>query len=271
MPKAEIRDRVRDALALVELADYASRYPTELSGGQQQRVALARAIVFRPGLLLMDEPLSALDRGLRKSMQSEIRRIHRNLKTTIIYVTHDQDEALSMSDRIVLMHDGEIVQVGTPTELYDSPVNTFVANFVGESTLLRGVVDASVDGGYRVKLDSGELVACDSGRSFERGDAVVIRIRPGQLSFGSAELGAQAPRGNRGSGRGLGLSRRPLAAHRADRGGRLGDVPREHEPGQPGSGGPEGAAELAAFRRDPAPGVMAGADEEGRYPACCSS
>jgi len=186
VPRSELRQRVADALELVRLSDFAGRYPAELSGGQQQRVALARAVVFEPGLLPMDEPLSALDRGLRKSMQGEIRRIHRNLKTTIIYVTHDQDEALSMSDRIVLMHEGDIMQVGTPAELYDSPANTFVADFVGESTLLGGTVESSSGDSYRIKLASGELVDCASAQQFAAGDAVVVRVRPQHLVLADA-------------------------------------------------------------------------------------
>ncbi|MES1926673.1 ABC transporter ATP-binding protein [Salinisphaera sp. T31B1] len=136
MAKAEQAERVRDALAMVDLAGYGDRGVLQLSGGQRQRVALARAIVFEPALILMDEPLSALDKQLREIMQMELRALHRKLGATIIYVTHDQREALTMSDRIVVLRDGRIAQVGTPQTLHDSPVDSFVAEFVGESRLL---------------------------------------------------------------------------------------------------------------------------------------
>ena len=132
----ERRRRVEQAVATVRLDGLAHRYPSELSGGQQQRVALARAIVFEPGLLLMDEPLGALDRGLRESMQLEIRRIHREAGSTVVFVTHDQEEALALSDRIAVFNRGRIEQVGTGHELYLSPATLFVARFLGESTLI---------------------------------------------------------------------------------------------------------------------------------------
>ncbi|WP_173932638.1 ABC transporter ATP-binding protein [Chelativorans sp. Marseille-P2723] len=136
IPEAEIRTRVRAVLAMVQLEGFEERRIQQLSGGQQQRVALARAMVIRPDLLLMDEPLSALDRQLRKHVQLEIRRIHNEHRRTTIYVTHDQEEALVMSDRIAVMSQGRIEQVGTPTELYREPKNVFVARFLGESNLL---------------------------------------------------------------------------------------------------------------------------------------
>ncbi|GGL94837.1 ABC transporter ATP-binding protein [Nakamurella endophytica] len=136
VPRPEQARRVAEALGTVRLEGYGQRYPAQLSGGQQQRVALARAIVFRPGLLLMDEPLGALDRGLRESMQSEIRRIHREAGSTVLFVTHDQEEALALSDRIAVFHEGRIEQVGTGHELYLHPASTFVAGFLGESTML---------------------------------------------------------------------------------------------------------------------------------------
>jgi putative spermidine/putrescine transport system ATP-binding protein len=143
---AERRGRANAALELVQLAGYGARRPHELSGGQRQRVAFARAVVFEPGVLLMDEPLGALDLKLRDAMQTEIRQIQRRIGCTVIYVTHDQGEALSMSNRIVVMDRGEIQQVGTPLEIYDRPASPFVANFVGEINLLA----ASVDGGALV-------------------------------------------------------------------------------------------------------------------------
>jgi spermidine/putrescine ABC transporter ATP-binding subunit len=137
VPKHERRRRVEEALKLVDLAGYAERLPKQLSGGQQQRVALARAIVFRPSLLLLDEPFGALDRKLREQMQLEVRRMQRNLGLTAVFVTHDQEEALVISDRIAVMRGGHIAQLGTPQEIYSRPVDHFVADFIGESNLLR--------------------------------------------------------------------------------------------------------------------------------------
>ena len=134
--KAEIERRVEDALSTMQLAGYACRRINQLSGGQRQRVALARAIVFEPRILLMDEPLSALDKKLREQMQTELRQLHEKLGMTTVYVTHDQREALTMSDRIAVINGGELVQLDTPKRIYDRPVNAFVADFIGESTLL---------------------------------------------------------------------------------------------------------------------------------------
>src|SRR5215467_6167348 len=145
-PSAEIRGRVGRALDLVHLAGLGERLPRQLSGGQQQRVALARALVFDPGLLLMDEPLGALDRNLREQMKIEIKRIHRDVGVTVLYVTHDQEEALTMSDRVALMNRGRIAQLGSAEDLYERPANRFVARFIGESNLLDGRVEVA-DGG----------------------------------------------------------------------------------------------------------------------------
>ena len=136
LPKAEWPDKVRDALAMVGLGGYEGRGIAQLSGGQRQRVALARAIVFEPRLILMDEPLSALDKQLRETMQIELRELHRRIGATIIYVTHDQREALTMSDRVAILKDGRLVQIDTPERLHDSPANSFVASFIGEASLL---------------------------------------------------------------------------------------------------------------------------------------
>ena len=146
LPKAEIARRVDEALHMTRLEGFGGRAIRELSGGQQQRVALARAIVIQPDILLMDEPLGALDRQLRKEVQLEIRRMHAAKPRTTIYVTHDQEEALVMSDRIAVMRAGQIVQVGTSVELYERPVDTFIARFVGESNLLGGTVASLADG-----------------------------------------------------------------------------------------------------------------------------
>lgn len=134
--RAERQARVADALEAMQLSEHASRAPGELSGGQQQRVALARALVYRPAALLMDEPLGALDRSLRQQLQGEIARVHRETRPTVVYVTHDQEEALALSDRIAVMRGGRMEQVGTPAEIYDRPVSRFVGEFVGESTVV---------------------------------------------------------------------------------------------------------------------------------------
>ena len=153
VPRAERRRRAMEALEVVELAHKADARPTELSGGQQQRVALARALVFSPTVLLMDEPFGALDRALRERMQLEVRRIHRDLGVTIVFVTHDQQEALTMSDRIAVVERGRIAQIGTPEELYESPASIYVATFLGESNVLAGSCTGGVlttDSGVRV-------------------------------------------------------------------------------------------------------------------------
>jgi ABC-type Fe3+/spermidine/putrescine transport system ATPase subunit len=146
LPRAEIDRRVAATLALVDLAGYEGRLPRQLSGGQQQRVALARAIVFDPQLLLLDEPFGALDRKLREAMQLEVRRLQRRLGLTTVFITHDQEEALILSDRIAVMNHGRIQQAGAPRELYERPANAFVADFVGESNLLFGRIAAVRDG-----------------------------------------------------------------------------------------------------------------------------
>ena len=136
LPKSTWPERVKQALAMVELDGYQDRGVSQLSGGQRQRVALARAIVFEPRLILMDEPLSALDKQLRETMQIELRRLHRKLGATVVYVTHDQREALTMSDRVAILKDGELVQIGAPETLHNNPKDSFVASFIGDSTLL---------------------------------------------------------------------------------------------------------------------------------------
>ncbi|WP_299356845.1 ABC transporter ATP-binding protein [uncultured Shimia sp.] len=135
-PESEIREKVNEMLDLVQLTEFADRKPGQLSGGQQQRVALARALCFEPPVLLLDEPLGALDKKLRVEVQDQLKDIHRRVGTTFIYVTHDQEEALSMSDRIVIMRDGAVEQVGTPYELYEKPINEFAAGFLGKSNFL---------------------------------------------------------------------------------------------------------------------------------------
>jgi spermidine/putrescine transport system ATP-binding protein len=150
-PKAEIRERVEDVLAMVQLDDFAGRKPHQLSGGQQQRVAIARAVVKRPKMLLLDEPLSALDYKLRRTMQVELKRLQRELGITFVFVTHDQEEALSMSDRIAVLKDGYIQQLGTPREVYERPANVFTARFVGQTNFFPGRVTKIEDG--RISVD----------------------------------------------------------------------------------------------------------------------
>lgn len=176
--KAQIREKVYDALDLVKLGELAKRYPNQLSGGQQQRVALARAVVFEPGLALMDEPLGALDRQLREQMQYEIKRFQESLGITVVYVTHDQQEALVMSDRVAVMHHGRLEQVATPAELYQNPASAFVATFVGESNVLHGTVLSASSDGVEVKTRGGMSVTGTPVGAFTVGQSVVCTIRP---------------------------------------------------------------------------------------------
>jgi putative spermidine/putrescine transport system ATP-binding protein len=154
--REEVRKAVDDALAMVRMSEYAKRFPKELSGGQQQRIALARCFAYRPSVILLDEPLGALDKKLREHMQSEIRGLHKELGATFVYVTHDQDEALTLSDRICLMNQARIEQVGTPADLYDRPATRFAAGFIGHSNLLEGAVDETRGaGGEPILLAAG--------------------------------------------------------------------------------------------------------------------
>ncbi|TDB85930.1 ABC transporter ATP-binding protein [Actinomadura sp. KC216] len=176
VPKHVLKRRVAESLALVGLDGMHDRYPRELSGGQQQRVALARALVFEPRVLLMDEPLGALDRRLRANLQLEFKRIHRELGITFVYVTHDQDEALVMSDRIAVFNHGAVEQVGTAEELYERPASLFVAEFLGDSNVLPGVVVDSA-GGRRLRGDGYELALPDDA-AVTAGTSAVMMVRP---------------------------------------------------------------------------------------------
>ena len=180
VPRSEIERRVVQAMALVELRGYGERLPSQLSGGQQQRVALARAVVFDPTLLLLDEPFGALDRKLRESMQLEVRRLQRRLGLTTVFITHDQEEALVLSDRIAVMDGGVIRQIGAPDEIYDRPADTFVAQFIGESNLLVGEIAAP----DRVLLDGGTSVTV-RGLGGGRG-RVRLLVRPEKMAIDSA-------------------------------------------------------------------------------------
>lgn len=185
VPRSEIGPRVEAALRLVQLETFAKRMPDQLSGGQRQRVAMARALVNRPSVLLLDEPLGALDLQLRIAMQDELRRLHRALGNTFIFVTHDQGEAMSMSDRIAIMNRGRIQQVGTPEEIYENPTNRFVAAFVGHTNLLDGVVTACESGG-RVVLDcAGVAIPCRSAGGPEIGQRATAALRYEKVSVAS--------------------------------------------------------------------------------------
>jgi len=175
----EKRQRVEEALAIVRMSDFAKRSPTQLSGGQQQRVALARALVIKPDVLLLDEPLSNLDAKLRLEMREEIRRIHHETKLTTIYVTHDQQEALALADRIALMNEGRIEQVGAPLELYRSPKTPFVTQFLGAANFLAGTVTAVVDTGHvTVQTPAGNITCGMEGGPSLVGQTVTCLIRP---------------------------------------------------------------------------------------------
>lgn len=185
VPKSEREERVSEILELVDLGGYEDRSPDALSGGQQQRVALARALVMEPSVLLLDEPLSNLDLKLRKKMRVELKEIQNELGITTIYVTHDQEEALSMSDRVLVMNEGQSEQVASPSEIYNRPQNRFVADFIGDSNFLSGTVDNTSNGHVNVKLDSNDIVSVAENRvvpdSLTPGDQVYITLRPEEI------------------------------------------------------------------------------------------
>jgi putative spermidine/putrescine transport system ATP-binding protein len=178
VPKTEVGERVGRALDMVQLAGLGERYPAQLSGGQQQRVALARALVFEPRLVLMDEPLGALDKRLREQMQLEIKRLHRELELTVVYVTHDQVEAMVLSDRVAVFHRGHIRQLDTPRAIHEEPANGFVAQFVGETNSAMGTVEAVGPADVRLLLDTGVAVVAVSRRPARVGDRKLISVRP---------------------------------------------------------------------------------------------
>ncbi|WP_119390098.1 ABC transporter ATP-binding protein [Taklimakanibacter lacteus] len=189
-PREGIAKAVDEALSMVRLSGYGARRIWELSGGQQQRVALARALINRPAVLLLDEPLAALDRKLRHDMQIELQNLQRNVGITFLLVTHDQEEALSMSDRVCIMKDGRLVQAGTPRELYDEPVNGYVADFVGKSNFFAGTAGQASDGLIKVALVDGMKTAGRASRSTappRQGDAVLVSVRPERIRLAAAE------------------------------------------------------------------------------------
>ena len=182
--RAEAARLVREALALVRLEDYAERFPRQLSGGQQQRVALARAIVIKPDVLLLDEPLSALDAKLRVEVRTEIRGLQSSLNLTTIFVTHDQEEAVGIADRIVVMNAGKVEQVGTPREVYERPANRFVANFIGLSNFITG----RDEGGGTFRSRAGQLLRFEADRI--KGSAEALVVRPEMIELGAAPVGS---------------------------------------------------------------------------------
>ena len=187
IPTDEIEKKVANALAMVELQDFGTRMPLQLSGGQQQRVALARALVFEPRLVLMDEPLGALDKNLREQMQYGIKHIHENIGITVVYVTHDQSEALTMSNRIAVFNDGKIQQISSPDVLYEKPNSSFVAQFIGENNQLKGKVKSISGENCIITSDSGEDISALKVNIDNVGDNSLISLRPERVAINSSE------------------------------------------------------------------------------------
>jgi spermidine/putrescine transport system ATP-binding protein len=185
VPRNEHRGRIQEMLRVVELEGLDRRRTRQLSGGQQQRVALARALVNRPAALLLDEPLGALDVKLRKQMQLELKRIQIELGTTFVYVTHDQEEALAMSDRIAVMNGGRVEQIGSPREIYEHPESAFVADFIGSLNALELTVDEIVGGYALMRLGEGERVVVPAGSGIRAGDSIRVAVRPERVQIGS--------------------------------------------------------------------------------------
>ena len=183
MGKSDREAKVKRALDMVQMGDFGGRRPAQMSGGQQQRVALARALVFEPELVLMDEPLGALDKQLRETLQFEITRLAHDLGITVVYVTHDQTEALTMSDRVAVFDDGRIQQLAPPDELYEKPQNSFVAQFIGENNTLDGVVTEIGERACTVKLDSGDVIDALPVNVGKVGERTKVSIRPERVEF----------------------------------------------------------------------------------------
>jgi len=189
--KPEIAAALKRAVEMVKLTGLEARYPAQLSGGQQQRVAVARALIFQPDVVLMDEPLGALDKNLREQMQLELKHLHDQLGATIVYVTHDQSEALTMSNRVAVFHEGMVQQLDTPEAMYERPANSFVANFIGENNALPGRVEGTADGLCTVRLDTGEAVRAVAVNPAGNG-RTLVSIRPERL-----RLARDGEQGNR--------------------------------------------------------------------------
>ncbi|MDD3335251.1 MAG: ABC transporter ATP-binding protein [Eubacteriales bacterium] len=183
--KAEQKQRVEEALALVRLSGYEKRMPSQLSGGQRQRVAIARAVVLKPKVLLLDEPLGALDLKLRQEMQAELKRLQQQLKITFVYITHDQEEALNMSSRIIIIREGRIEQIGTPEEVYEHPKTLFAASFIGQSNLLRGTVSRYEENGELTLNVMGVSLPALSDEPRQKGERLALCLRPQRVRYGS--------------------------------------------------------------------------------------
>ena len=183
MGKSEREIKVKRALDMVQMGSFINRRPAQLSGGQQQRIALARALVFDPALVLMDEPLGALDKQLREHMQFEIKHLHESLGITVVYVTHDQGEALTMSDRVAVFNDGRIQQLAPPADLYERPDNSFVAQFIGENNKLAGTVEEISGDKCTVRLDDGEIIDATPVNVTQKGQRTLVSIRPERVEF----------------------------------------------------------------------------------------
>jgi spermidine/putrescine ABC transporter ATP-binding subunit len=201
VPADQIRERVAWALGLVQLERFGDRFARQLSGGQQQRVAIARAIVFHPSVVLMDEPLGALDKNLRYEMQVEIKEIQRRLGMTVVYVTHDQEEAMNMSDRIAIMNRGRIEQVGPPTEIYERPANIFIGRFLGEANLIEGRVESVADGVAALRVAEDVLLRARAPAATVQGPAATLFVRPERVALGPAADARADAAVNRARGR----------------------------------------------------------------------
>jgi len=183
MSKSDREAKITRALDMVQMGKFINRRPSQLSGGQQQRIALARALVFDPELVLMDEPLGALDKQLREHMQFEIKHLHERLGITVVYVTHDQGEALTMSDRVAVFNDGRIQQLAPPADLYERPENSFVAQFIGENNKLPGTIEQFEGGKALVRLANGEFIDATPVNIREKGQQTLVSIRPERVEF----------------------------------------------------------------------------------------
>ena len=191
VPAAARAAQVARALAMVRLEGLSDRFPSQLSGGQQQRVALARALVFEPAVVLMDEPLGALDKQLREQMQLDIRALHKRLELTVVFVTHDQSEALTMSDRVAVFNQGIIEQIGSPRDIYDHPRSKFVAEFIGETNLLEGTVKGHDRDGTTIELDSRRQLTVSRSDALAAGARVLVSVRPERILLGPPSMAVQ--------------------------------------------------------------------------------
>lgn len=187
LPKAEIKKRVQKILDSMKMNDFAHRVPSQMSGGQQQRVSLARALVMEPGVLLFDEPLSNLDAKLRIHMRDEIRKLQKEVGITSLYVTHDQAEAMGLSDKVVIMKDGVIQQVGSPREIYQRPANAFVAGFIGKTNIIKGIIEEKNQQEYKVNVNE-VVYSVNSDKEYSVGDAVEIVVRPESIKVGKKDF-----------------------------------------------------------------------------------